>query len=70
MWSECTVEDPAEQMDMARLLNTTVTMGAKLLVTKGKFYDESYKQLDEWLDGRADVDLGGTCRFGGGCGRY
>jgi hypothetical protein len=29
-------------------------------------YDEPYKRMDEWLDGRRDVDLDGARRGGGG----
>ena len=31
-----------------------------------ELYDESYKRMDEWLDGRRDVDLDGALRSGGG----
>ena len=33
---------------------------------KGALYDEWYRRMDEWLDGRRDVALDGDRRTGGG----
>jgi hypothetical protein len=33
-------------------------------------YDESYERMDEWLDGRRDVDLDADRRTGGGSSGY
>ena len=37
--------------------------------SKENLYDEPYRRMDGWMDGRTDVDLGGTRRTGGGCRR-
>ena len=40
--------------------------GGLVLAQRKGLYNESYRRMDERLDGRWDVDLGGNRRTGGG----
>ena len=56
----------ATSMILLPLLTVWIARGRLAEAQRKELYDEPYRRMDEWLDGRRDVDLGGDRRTGGG----
>ena len=51
---------------MGLLSRPGLPRGGLIAARRKELHDEPYRRMDEWLDGRGDVDLDGDRRTGGG----
>jgi hypothetical protein len=57
---------PLLQMTLLPPSRSCLPSGGLVAAQRKELYDESYRRMDEWLDGRRDVGLDGDRRAGGG----